>query len=466
MRTNRWTIWACALAMAGSPCGPTAWSAQDPPAKPAVAPTSAEKPKEERPVPKRDEYIQKPGASRKPLADVFTTKQMSSPEPRDQVVDFNNQARGKAPVDPALVDKFAKHHAYKLTTPGAENEATREIFNQVQNANDGKGNQTVDFQRIYKSAVVKHLAEILDNSALVQINALFVMTELQDNGVNVPDAVPIFLKVLGDDKKIDGVVLMALEGVNRAKQKGLIKADEEQKAVELILARLKTPDLQSVLKEEMIKSLGLLRRPYQRIPDDALAATRIAEIAVDPNNSPKARLEAGRALAQMEVQNVPQWNSKLQAAIIAQTLKEYLDSPPLEGDANRVVERARYEALLWLDAINKGARSGGNQSDSDFQQLAKEIAANKILIPLINRQPHDAQSLEEWMAAHPMPKDHRLAPKAPEITFAKRQPTADEPKNVEPMEKPEPPGDATTSSATEPKDQAEPAEKTAPPSTP
>jgi hypothetical protein len=391
---------------------------------PSTAEPADEAPK---PPPKRDDYIAKPGAPRKPLPDVFMTKPRTATEPRDKISTFNNIRTGQAAVDEAVVDAFAKYHVYRMTAQGMENDAVREILNIVLTAKDGRGNPSVDFLRSYKKALVKYVGEILDeNGALLQINALFLLTELQDGGVNVPDATPIFLKVVGDPERLDGVVLMALKGLSRSKLRGLIRAEEEQQAVGLILKRLGAGEVQSVLLEEMLATLGTLRRPFQRTPEDALAATAAANSAVNPDLSPRARFEAGRALAQMDVAAVQQWNSKLQARIVARTLQEYLEYSEArrnEGvDLNRLAEQARYEALLWLDALTKGAASGANQADQDFQQFAREIAVEKILAPIVNRQLADVQSLVDWVQAHPIPENHRLAPRAPEVAFPKPPP--------------------------------------------
>lgn len=405
---------------------PAAAEPQEPP------PSTAETPKDEpKPPPKRDEYIAKPGAPRKPLPDVFMTKPRTATEPRDKISQFNNIRTGQAAVDEAVVDAFAKYHVYRMTAQGMENDAVREILNVVLTAKDGRGNPSVDFLRAYKKALVKYVGEILDeNGALLQVNALFLLTELQDGGTNVPDATPVFLKVVGDSDRLDGVVLMALKGLSRSKIRGLIRAEEEQQAVGLILKRLAAGEVQSVLLEEMLATLGTLRRPYQRTPEDALAATTAASSAVNPDLSPRARFEAGRALAQMDVAAVQQWNSKLQACIIARTLQEYLEYAEArrdEGaDPNRLAEQARYEALLWLDALTKGAASGANQSDQDFQQFAREIAVEKILAPIVNRQLADVQALADWVQAHPIPENRRLAPRAPEVAFPKPPPPEEE----------------------------------------
>ena len=377
----------------------------------AAPPSTADEPKTPpKAPPKRDEYTKRPGAARKPLENYRSTKQMAAQPP--QGVRLDDLLKGNNPKD-QNVDLIAKANAFGITKPG--NEADRTIINELNRLADGRGNANAEVVKAYKSALVKYLGQVLDNSVLVQLNALNIASEIQNGSNDVSDAVALFLKVLDDDKRQDPVLFMALKGLVKAKDRGLIRANEEQQAVGIILKQLEKPDVQSLLKAKLIETLGVLERPYLDRPRDARVASVIGGAAIDPNNDIEVREAAGKALARMRLSEISGWNSALQAQLIARALRDSLtEEPPPEANPTKASEAARIKAYHWAKAINKGSAETPNQGNEEFKTFAQTTALDQILVPILKKETPNLEALSEWIEKHPI-TDKKLAPNATEI---------------------------------------------------
>lgn len=363
--------------------------------------------------PKRDDFLKQPGAPRKQLENYRSTKQQPAQPPTG--VRLEDLLRGNNPKD-ANIDAMAKANVFGITKPG--NEADRTILNELNRIADGRGGANPDSVKAYKSAIVKYLGQVLDNSILVQINAMNIASEIQNGSNDVSDSVALFLKVLEDDKKQDPVLFMSLRGLIKARDRGLVRANEEQQAVGIILKQLEKPDVQGMLKAKLIETLGVLERPYLDRPRDAKVATLIAQAALDPNNDIEVRTAAGKALARMRLSEIKGWNSSLQAQIIARALRDALSqTPPEEANPTKVAEATRLSAYHWAKAIKKAIAESPNQSNDDFRSFAQTTALDQILIPLLKRETPNVDALSEWIDQHPI-SQKKLAPDAAEITLA------------------------------------------------
>lgn len=381
--------------------------AKDSPAAEGEAPSEA--PPE---PPRRNEFIQRPGAPREKLADLMSTKSAVVAEP--QGVRIDELLRGQKSDDAAL-DGFAKAHASRLTKPG--DESNREILNIIDRYS-GRNGADRDALQKYKAAVIKHLGGVMDNSVLVQVNAMNVATEMQTGDADTTDGVELFLSTLRDDKKHDSVHFMALNGIIRAKEKGLVRANEETEAVGLILDHLAKKDVQAAYQAKLFETLGALERAYQKRPGDAQTAAVLAEAALDPNLSESVRGEAGMALARMRLAEVPDWNSLLQAQILAQALLTSLDLPvPELANSTKAADRQRFLAYRWAKALLKGLSEPPNQANADFKDFVQSVALEKVLYPAVATGSVDLAPIEEWIEKHPAGKDFRLAPRAKLITW-------------------------------------------------
>lgn len=363
--------------------------------------------------PKRDDFLKQPGAPRKQIENYRSTKQQTAQPPAG--VRLEDLLRGDNPKD-ANIDAMAKANVFGITKPG--NEADRTILNELNRIADGRGGANPESVKAYKSAIVKYLGQVLDNSVLVQINAMNIASEIQNGSNDVSDSVALFLKVLDDNKKQDPVLFMSLRGLVKARERGLVRANEEQQAVGIILKQLEKPDVQGLLKAKLIETLGVLERPYLERPRDAKVATLIAQAALDPNNDIEVRTAAGKALARMRLSEIQGWNSALQAQVIARALRDALSqTPPEEANPTKVAEAARLSAYHWAKAIKKASTESPNQSNDAFRSFAQTTALDQILIPMLKRETPNLDALSEWIDQHPI-SEKKLAPNAQEITLA------------------------------------------------
>lgn len=415
----------------------------EPPTQPAATSTIEAAAPEPKAPPKRAEFIANPGAPRKPLPGLFDSKVEVAQEPRSTERQFDEVRQGRTPLtdsDKKVIDDWAKFHAYELTKKG--NDAVVTILKTVATAKDASGRVSADFVKAYKSSVIKHLKKLLDNSVYVQINALFTMSELQNRlpgdvqedvereVPDVTDAVPVFVEVVLDDKRTDAAVLMALQGIMRAKQCRpiLISPTEEQKIVYRILDRIGdssiADDVQPVLYEKMLETLGVLGRVHAQTSEDVKVATFLGNVALDPNATPRVRFEAARALARLNSGDVPQWNSQLQAYILAAVLKENQQTlAAMDPDG-------QYQAFLWLDAILSGSATDPSGSTGAYPALA-QILKEKVLGPIINSRLNDGKGpefelLDAWMTENPIPETHSFGPRGAEISLPSSEPAKEE----------------------------------------
>jgi hypothetical protein len=271
--------------------------------------------------------------------------------------------------------------------------------------------------RKYKQAVYKYLNDLLDNSLVVQVNALHVASAIQNGFGDVPDGVAFFLKVLKDPAREDGAKLMALVGLINAKERNIVRAADEGEASAAILQELQKKDLQSVLEAKLYETLGVLGRSYAQRPGDVQVASALASAAINPSKSVETRIEAGRALAKMSVAEVKEWNSKLQAQVIASALRDWVESTSeLQGKG---VESRRYAAYLWYKALAKGLEQGINQQSAEFKELADNIAIKGVLNPLMRGESAGAEEIEKWLEKNPVGESKRLAPLGAELAWPK-----------------------------------------------
>jgi hypothetical protein len=116
----------------------------------------------------------------------------------------------------------------------------------------------------------------------------------------------------------------------------------------------------------------------------------------------------------MRLSEVSDWNSLLQAHLIARALRDSLNEPmPEQANPTKVIEASRVNAYHWAKAIKKGSNESPNQNEA-FKSFAQATALDQILFPILKRETPNLDSLTEWIEKHPV-TDKRLAPYAPEI---------------------------------------------------
>jgi hypothetical protein len=387
----------CGQEGAGNEKKPTATSAADPV-----------------PVPKRNDFILAPGAPRPLMKGFRETQTISAPEPTGKKLDDLLKGDVK---DDAAIDAFAKSQVARLTSKG--NEADRQILVQVNRTSESRNRYSEESIRTYKIALYKYLAELLTNSVVVQVNALHVANMIQNGFGDVADGVPIFLKVVKDPTREDAVKLMALVGLMNAKEKNLVKAAEEGEASSAILKELQREDLQSVLEGKLYETLGVLGRSYAQLPGDVQVASRLAAGAIHPMKSLDVRVDAARALAKMSLGDLSEWNSKLQAQVLAKVLRDWLEAA--DQRQGKGVEARKYEAYLWLKAITKSLEQSPNQANADFQAFAQKLAIESVLYPLLREESVGPEEIDRWLEKNPVGPNRKLAPRGVELTWPAEQ---------------------------------------------
>ncbi|MBY0587303.1 hypothetical protein K2X85_09020 [bacterium] len=368
------------------------------------------------PPAKRNDFIMAPGAPRPPIKGFRETQTQSVPEPTGKKLD--DLLRGDS-KDDAAIDAFAKAQVSRLTLKG--NEADRQILVMINRTSDSRARYDEESVRKYKTAVEKYLNDLLGNSVVVQVNALHVASSIQNGFGDVPDGVPMFLKVLKDPAREDAVKLMALVGLIRAKEQNLIKAAEEGEASAVILKELQKEDLQSVLEAKLYETLGSLGRSYAQLPGDVQVASRLAAGAIDPDNSLDARVEAARALAKMTLGDLSEWNSKLQAEVIAGALRDWVQAS--DDRQSKGIDARKYEAYLWLKAITKSLDQPPNQASAEFKDFAQKVAIEGTLYPLMREESVTPDEIDRWLEKNSVGENRKLAPRGPTIP-ARSEPKA------------------------------------------
>ncbi len=185
------------------------------------------------------------------------------------------------PKDDAALDAFAKSQTASITSKGNEATASRDIVLLMNRTSESRARYDEQAVRKYKQAVYKYLGDLLDNSLIVQVNALHVASAIQNGFGDAAEGVPFFLKVLKDPAREDAVKLMALVGLINAKERNIVRAADEGEASSAILQELQRKDLQSVLEAKLYETLGVLGRSYAQRPGDVQIASTLASAAID-----------------------------------------------------------------------------------------------------------------------------------------------------------------------------------------
>jgi hypothetical protein len=418
---------------APSPSPPTPVADEQP--KP---PTTAAEPPPAKPAPTRDALIKRPGAPRKPLESLRATQRVNANQPQGAKID--DVLRGEKQDDDFL-DAYAAWQVAEITKPG--NEADRTILNTLARFTEQRGSADSAAVSKYKKALVKHLAQsnvFKNNSILMQVNALHNASEIQNGFADVNDAIPIFISVLKDPDREQGIHYVALNGIIRAKSFNLVRANDEQEAARVILDYLNRVDIQSVLRAKLYETLGTLERPYDQRPSDAKIASVLANAVLNQNLDPDARAAAGLALARLRLVDVAGWNSLVQAQVVAMALRDSLGRrAPDRGNVKAKAQDAqRAVAFRWAKAIEKGAAEAPNKANPDFQDFAKTTALEKVLAPILDQLGASLDPIDEWIEKHPLAAELKFTATAEPLTIQKpveetpTDSTSDEKESAEP----------------------------------
>ena len=377
-------------------------------------------------------HLAKPGAPRRPIRAFLSTKplpyQKASPQDRKGLEDMR---RGKTSIDRAIVDRCAKEDVYRTTKRGNESDIPKlndEILKRVATARAGND----AFVIVYKQALCKYLKDLLDNTPVVQINALLLIGYLYDEKINVEDGVKILVDALRDENLVEGAHYVACKGIVRAKQHAgpqAFKVADERAAATAMLKLAQKPEIQEILLEELVKALGSLRWPQSGpVPGRAEIGTFLANLALDVEQPIRIRVEAVISLCQLRIKDLVQnWNYELVGIVVGRVFEDLVS-------AYRDMEMTQ-EVFQWTTLrIANSMKDVFPYADAPFKEMAGKVG------PMINRildakdvtdlEKVDPGPLSEWLAAHNPPKDLKLSPLAAPLRL---------PKVDEPTEKPEKP---------------------------
>lgn len=374
------------------------------------------KAKQEKPARKvsRNEHIVRPGAIRERIPDfregkVLPVESLSSSD-NDR---FEKMRQGKEAVDPRIIDRAAKYYAYRLTARNQADSLSKLVFEVLSKINtarwSGQSQPNQEFIRPFKASLTRYLRDVLKEGSLVaRINAMLLLTQLVDAS-GFRDPVAVFVEVLKDKKQQDAIVFLALKGLDRAEELRAVQVEEEREAVDEIFSRIESGDVQSVLYEKMVVTLGTLGRAFRsNQPSRGGVGTFLANIAVDPTAELRLRAMAGIALANLRTRESSiQWNYDLQGLVLARLVRDLVK----ERNSGRVGEdRFRY----WMTQLAE-TPALGRGGDERLRQLADIVG--ELRDRAGKGDALDLTKLEDWIAARQPPKNLKLAPAAEDVQW-------------------------------------------------
>lgn len=389
-----------------------------------AAPEKPEKARVKRVIPP-GEAIRRPGAPRPGLPNFRDPNPLPFKEPsKDILQQFDDLKGGKVKPSPndTVIDAVAKYYVFRLTDP--KNEPSK-LVDEAVRAVAGDRNvraKTADFIQQYRRAIAKYAAQVLDNSVLVKVNALNLLQRLLDldeggSGGDAADPVDVFLKTLEDPKQEDAVFYVALRGLDVAKERGTLRVQKERPAVKLILDRTRAGDVQPVLFDQMIDTLGKLGHAFEGAdPTRAEVGTFLAKVVADPDIDLKTRLRAGIALGSLRTGEVEGWNYELQGLLLAQLLVDLVRAGE-DAKINPSSEFYKWLVFKLGTGLTNISLARAASEDPDIFELMK--VADPILGELVKKGAKpDLEPLKEWIEKHKVPKSAKLARGAAEIALS------------------------------------------------
>lgn len=359
----------------------------------------------------RQEYLENPGIPRapSPLLDIKMPLAFKAPTAQEKA-QFESMRRGQINPDPKRIDAFAKFYVYQMTDPeGLSNLSNLrgEIVNDVKNARGGGGTVNEEFLRAFKTSLIKYASDTLNNNLLVRINALLLINDLQDGTVDVTSAIPVYVKVLQDSEQPDAMHYLAIKGLDLVKKHKSIKVEEELKAAEAIMTLIRRNDVQDLVLEQAVQTLGNLQRVAETsIPDRVEVATALANFAVDPKNPVRLRIEAAVALGKLHGDVVRDWNYELQALVVAMGMRDLL-SPEGQALGGNLEMWYANEFGIAMQVIKQESEGKKPESmDGFFAEM------DKAIVTLLDRSKPGPEGIQAWIDKQMPPKNLKLAPAA------------------------------------------------------
>lgn len=168
-------------------------------------------------------------------------------------------------------------------------------------------NQAEQFRQFFLSEVVKRTTELLDNNFYVRLNAVILLTQLNEkegNPVRRVPAVPYgktfepLLQVVGDASQPEAVKLIAAKGIHRLALDANLTTDQRIAAARVLTDELKKFDAHSWYQVRVAEAMGVLN--IDRVPvagqSVPLLQQGLVEALSDPRRHWMVRSEAASAI--------------------------------------------------------------------------------------------------------------------------------------------------------------------------
>ena len=400
-------------------------SAENRPAARTQPVTKESKPiprREAKPIPKReakpirkrilrDDHIKRPGAPRKRI-EWFVGDKLDWPALSNAEVDrFDEMRTGRGQLDPALVDKVAKNLVYRLTDPRDPygiSKLVHEAIENIRTARDpGNNDPNLPFITAYKRSLVKYTPDVIEKgSPIARINALLLLDGTLEGAGEVADGVPVLLDVLADPKEADYDYVVAMKGLRKAKRSRLITVAQEARAAVALLSIANRDDTQTVLLEEIVTTLGTLRRAFTgHLPERVEVGTFLANLALDRKQSIRMRSGAAKALGDLDVADIRDWNYDLQIWVVSSAVFDVI-----EGFKDGKAPQDFY--IPWMFGFGKMFKDmRGKHDDAAFRQFL-ETVISPIFGDIADKKDPDLAPLGEWLGANRPDADAKLTPRA------------------------------------------------------
>jgi hypothetical protein len=218
----------------------------------------------------------------------------------------------KKPEDLAVIDVVIQRQVGSLTQPqrewylpSSEGRKSRDAIEAILDSTSGLGS-TESFQMAYKTALLKHLPELLQNHILVRVNAMKLLSKLKDERT-----IPLFCEQIRDLEQHESIRFFAMKGLENLGQRKLIsQVSLETQAVNTLLDVLAKPDdVHSYTLQQAVRALGAIGRPNRVVGgDDVDVAIALLKILRDPNIRNADRAEVAGFLANLQVSAQADYN--------------------------------------------------------------------------------------------------------------------------------------------------------------
>jgi hypothetical protein len=289
------------------------------------------------------------------------------------------------------------------------------------------------FLAAYNRVLLQRLRPLLKNHLIPRTQASIVLGQSGN-----PDALPLFLEQIKDEKQTIWVKLWAMEGIANILRAGSrLTATNRIEAGKAIADFLKNEDdIPWPAQLRAAEALGVLRQGFRvNAPRDAEMATAAMRLLTDYQAKPEVRAEAARALGLMEITSaVPGYNYPLIAHAVGQLAaglgkeigSSFQNNPVKSRSLTVMLAGPVYQAFDGVQGMRDSGiahMSGGDSYVSGvFDQIKPIVQVSSELLVSAKGQVPGRQkdlaakvaALKEFLSKNP-PKSRSLVRGGPEF---------------------------------------------------